>query len=77
VATRPAPHLAQASPPAPDGPGRQSAGDPRAPERPEEDRLRFETFLTNLSTTFVNVPADQVDSQIEAGGRVLLKLASA
>jgi hypothetical protein len=62
---RPAPHPAQASPPALDGPGRQSTGDPRAPERPGDDRLRFERLLTDLSATFVNVPADRVDAQIE------------
>jgi signal transduction histidine kinase len=29
--------------------------------------LRFETLLANLSATFVNVPATEVDSQIESG----------
>jgi signal transduction histidine kinase len=29
--------------------------------------LRFETLLANLSATFVNVPAAEVDSQIESG----------
>jgi signal transduction histidine kinase len=31
------------------------------------ERLRFETLLAELSATFVNVPANQVDSQIELG----------
>src|SRR3954449_4140685 len=30
-----------------------------------EERLRFERLLTDLSATFVNVPADLVDAQIE------------
>jgi PAS domain S-box-containing protein len=30
-----------------------------------EERLRFETLLGELSATFVNLPANQVDSQIE------------
>jgi signal transduction histidine kinase len=34
---------------------------------PVQDRLRFEAFLAELSATFVNVPADRVDSQIVAG----------
>jgi signal transduction histidine kinase len=34
---------------------------------PVRDRSRFETFLANLSATFVNVPATEVDSQIELG----------
>lgn len=34
---------------------------------PVQDRLRFETFLANLSATFVNVPVTEVDSQIESG----------
>jgi signal transduction histidine kinase len=38
-----------------------------------EERLRFETFLANLSATFVNVPASQVDAQIEAGLRQIVE----
>src|SRR4051812_16709928 len=30
-----------------------------------DDRIRFERLLTDLSATFVNVPADLVDVQIE------------
>src|SRR5579871_1288702 len=30
-----------------------------------DERLRFETLLSRLSTTFINLPADDVDSQIE------------
>jgi signal transduction histidine kinase len=40
---------------------------------PVEERLRFETFLANLSATFVNVPASQVDSQIESGLRQIVE----
>ncbi len=39
-----------------------------------EDRLRFETLLAELSATFVNLPADQVDSQIEGALRRLVEL---
>jgi signal transduction histidine kinase len=34
---------------------------------PVQDRLRFETFLANLSATFINVPATEIDSHIESG----------
>jgi PAS domain S-box-containing protein len=42
----------------------EEAGCPLAP--PVQERLRFETLLAELSATFVNLPADQVDSQIES-----------
>src|SRR4051812_42474650 len=32
-----------------------------------EERLRFETLLSDLSVRFINLPADQVDREIEAG----------
>ncbi len=35
--------------------------------RPAHEWDQFETFLANLSATFVNVPAAEVDSQIELG----------
>jgi hypothetical protein len=35
--------------------------------------LPFESFLTDLSATFVNVPADQVDSQITTGLRQIVE----
>lgn len=38
-----------------------------------QERLRFETFLANLSATFVNVAASQVDSQIESGLRQIVE----
>jgi PAS domain S-box-containing protein len=38
------------------------------------DRLRFETLLAELSATFVNLPADQVDTQIDAALRRLVEL---
>lgn len=37
-----------------------------APEK-LEDRLEFETLLADLSSRFVNLPADAVDSEIDAG----------
>jgi PAS domain S-box-containing protein len=40
------------------------AGCPLAPR--VQERLRFETLLADLSATFVNLPASQVDSQIES-----------
>src|SRR6266852_4973821 len=41
----------------------EEAGCPLAP--PVQERLRFETFLRELSATFVNLSAGQVDSQID------------
>jgi signal transduction histidine kinase len=38
-----------------------------------QDRLRFETFLANLSATVVNIPATEVDSQIEAALRQIVE----
>src|SRR5438552_8016723 len=32
-----------------------------------DERLRFESLLSRLSATFINLPADQVDGQIERG----------
>jgi two-component system, LuxR family, sensor kinase FixL len=32
-----------------------------------DERLRFESLLSRLSATFINLPADEVDSQIERG----------
>ena len=37
--------------------------------RESEERLRFETLLSKLSTNFVNLPADQIDSEINQGMR--------
>lgn len=34
-----------------------------------EERLRFETLLTDISARFVNLPADQIDSEIEEAQR--------
>jgi PAS domain S-box-containing protein len=52
------------------GIGRETAGDsPHGNSPPTqhllEERLRFESLLVDLSATFVNVPADRVDAQIE------------
>jgi signal transduction histidine kinase len=41
-------------------------GDAGCPPAPSEERLRFETLLAELSATFVNLYAGQVDSQIES-----------
>jgi hypothetical protein len=43
----------------------EDAGCPLAPAI--QERLRFETLVTELSAKFVNVSASQVDSQIESG----------
>src|SRR5262249_50178592 len=32
-----------------------------------DERLRFETLLARLSATFINLPAEEVDGQIERG----------
>jgi signal transduction histidine kinase len=47
------------------------AGCPLAP--PVQERLRFEALLAELSATFVNVPANQVDSQIESALRQIVE----
>jgi formate hydrogenlyase transcriptional activator len=39
-----------------------------------EDRLRFETLLANLSSHFVNLPADRMDSAIEDAQRRICEL---
>ena len=37
-----------------------------------EDRLRFETLLSDLSARFINLPVDEVDKEIEAAlGRIV------
>jgi PAS domain S-box-containing protein len=38
-----------------------------------QERLRFETLLAQLSATFVNLPASQIDSQIELALRRLVE----
>jgi signal transduction histidine kinase len=47
------------------------AGDPASGRAPPPDplgeRLRFETLLSRLSTTFVHLPAEEVDGRIERG----------
>jgi signal transduction histidine kinase len=49
----------------------EEAGCPLAPL--VQERLRFETLLAELSATFVNLPASQVDSQIESALRRLVE----
>jgi hypothetical protein len=34
-----------------------------------QERLRFETLVADISARFVNIPADQVDSEIEDAQR--------
>lgn len=50
----------------------QNAGCPLAVET--QRRLQFEALLTQLSSRFVNVPANQVDSQIESGLQLIVEL---
>ena len=38
-----------------------------------QEYSRFETFLADLSATFISVPADQVDAQIVAGLRQIVE----
>ncbi len=42
-------------------------------DSPMQGRLPFEAFLADLSAAFVNVPADQLDSQITAGLRQIVE----
>src|SRR5262245_24382011 len=49
----------------------EEAGCPLAP--PVQERLRFETLLADLSATFVNLPAAEVDAQIESSLRCLVE----
>ena len=50
-------------------------GEAGCPVAPAMQNLgRFESVLTELSATFVNIPADQVDSQIESALRKLVEL---
>src|SRR5260370_39929807 len=37
------------------------------------ERLRFESLLARLSATFINLPPEQVDSQIERGLRQIVE----
>jgi hypothetical protein len=39
-----------------------------------EERLRFETLLTEISSRFVNLRADQVDGEIEDSQRRICEL---
>ncbi len=38
------------------------------------DRLRFESLLADLSSRFINIPADQIESQIEWGLRQIVEV---
>src|SRR5881227_3253295 len=49
----------------------EEAGCPLAPA--VQERLRFETLLADLSATFVNLPPDQVDAQINGSLRRLVE----
>lgn len=39
----------------------------KAKDAAQEERLRFETFISDLSTAFINVPVSDVDRKIEQG----------
>ena len=39
-----------------------------------EERLRFETLLAETSARFVNLPADQIDGEIEGAQRRICEL---
>jgi len=41
-----------------------------------QERLRFETMLANLSSRFVNLPADQIDAEIEQGLKLITETLS-
>jgi formate hydrogenlyase transcriptional activator len=43
-------------------------------EKSLEERLRFETLLSEISTRFINLPADQIDSGIEDAQRRICEL---
>ena len=45
--------------------------DDAADRRECEEQLRFETLLADLSARFVNLPAEQVDSEIQNAQRQL------
>ncbi len=34
-----------------------------------EERLRFETLLAEISSRFINLPAERIDDEIESGQR--------
>jgi RNA polymerase sigma factor (sigma-70 family) len=53
------------------GPVPDQAGCPLA--SPSQEGSRFETFLADLSATFLSVPADRVDAQIVAGLRQIVE----
>jgi hypothetical protein len=36
-----------------------------------QERLRFETLLTDISARFVNLPADRIDAEIEDAQRLI------
>lgn len=48
-----------------------SVGSASPPSRDLEERLRFETLLTDLSSRFVNVPPDRVDEEIKVAQRAI------
>ncbi|MGA6926453.1 MAG: sigma 54-interacting transcriptional regulator [Desulfosarcina sp.] len=48
----------------------RSTSNPVLPHQLQE-RLRFETLLTNISARFVNLPADRIDAEIEDAQRLI------
>lgn len=39
-----------------------------------DDRLHFESLVADVSARFVNLPADQVDAEIEAAQRQIVEV---
>jgi hypothetical protein len=39
----------------------------------DDDRLQFESLVADVSARFVNLPADQVDAEIEAAQRQIVE----
>ena len=44
-----------------------------SPSATVDDRLHFESFVADVSARFVNLPADQVDAEIEAAQRQIVE----
>jgi|SRR5947209_13781956 len=59
-------------PPAGNGSGQQADDHARVLVLLDE-RLRFDSLLARLSATFINLPAEKVDSQIEQGLRQIVE----
>jgi PAS domain S-box-containing protein len=53
---------------------RDHAADPTVANEPLDERLRLERLLTSLSSQFINLPADRIDSDIEDAQRRICEL---